>query len=119
MTRKLPSRSALPIPGPLTPRPMAGYEIRSEIDASFGNFWRETSGQLYPQLKMRAEAGLIEETPGIEGVRGKRDVTLLGIPAEPYSAIIRNRLVFPPFPRLTTADPASYVLAGIGDQIPE
>lgn len=73
MKQKPLSRSALPILGLLTWWPMAGYEIRSEIDASLGNFWSESFGQLYPQLKTLADAGLIEETLGAENdTRGKR-----------------------------------------------
>ncbi len=44
----------------LTWRPMTGYEIKREIQASLGNFWSESFGQIYPQLRSLSEAGLIK-----------------------------------------------------------
>ena len=67
------SRTAVPILGLLTWRPMAGYEIRSEIESSLGNFWSESFGQLYPQLRALEEAGLIVEAKvGAADPRNKR-----------------------------------------------
>ena len=54
----------MPILGMLTWRPMAGYEIRQEIQGSIGNFWSESFGQIYPQLRTLSEAGLIKILPG-------------------------------------------------------
>jgi len=56
--------SSMPILGMLTWRPMAGYEIRQEIQGSIGNFWSESFGQIYPQLRILSEAGLIKILPG-------------------------------------------------------
>lgn len=42
---------------------MAGYEIKREIQQSLGNFWSESFGQIYPQLRLLSEAGLIEVVP--------------------------------------------------------
>lgn len=58
MQEKFPS-SAIPILGLLHWKPMTGYDLKKSIDESIGNFWHESPGQLYPQLKKLAEAGLI------------------------------------------------------------
>ncbi len=61
---KLVKSSSIPILGMLTWRSMTGYEIRREIQGSLGNFWSESFGQIYPQLRSLSEAGLIEIVPG-------------------------------------------------------
>lgn len=38
---------------------MTGFEIRSFIDQSVQFFWRESYGQIYPELKRLSEEGLI------------------------------------------------------------
>jgi DNA-binding PadR family transcriptional regulator len=42
--------------------PRNGYQLRAAVQRSVGAFWGVSYGQLYPQLKTLAEAGLIEET---------------------------------------------------------
>lgn len=39
---------------------MTGFEIRSFIDQSIRFFWRESFGQIYPELKRLASDGLIK-----------------------------------------------------------
>lgn len=56
--------SSIPILGLLTWRPMAGYEIKQEIQQSLGNFWSESFGQIYPQLRFLSEVGFVEIVPG-------------------------------------------------------
>ena len=51
--------ASIPILGLLTVRPMSGYDLKKEIEISLNFFWSESFGQLYPQLKMLREAGLI------------------------------------------------------------
>ena len=60
------SRTEQAILGFLTWRPMSGYDIKKAIEASIGNFWRESYGQIYPVLKRLAGAGLVEP----DAVRG-------------------------------------------------
>ncbi len=55
--------SSVPLLGMLTWRPMTGYDLKNEIDGSLGNFWSESFGQIYPQLKALNETGLIEKVP--------------------------------------------------------
>lgn len=53
--------SAIPILGLLTWFPMSGYDLKKHITQSTGYFWHESYGQLYPQLKILCEKGLIRE----------------------------------------------------------
>lgn len=39
---------------------MTGFEIRKVIEGSVRHFWRESFGQIYPELKRLAEEGLIK-----------------------------------------------------------
>jgi DNA-binding PadR family transcriptional regulator len=39
---------------------MTGFEIRKVIEGSVRHFWRESFGQIYPELKTLAEEGLIK-----------------------------------------------------------
>ena len=50
MTTRLTPRTPFAILGVLAMRPMSGAEIRRWLDDRIGNFWRESSGQLYPTL---------------------------------------------------------------------
>ena len=70
--------SAIPILGLLTWFPMSGYDLKKHITESTGNFWHESYGQLYPQLKTLCEMGLIKEcddTP--TGARPKKIYEIL------------------------------------------
>ena len=50
-------------------RPMSGYEIKSLVDNSTRFFWAASYGQIYPELRRLADAGLIE---GDEQSHGNR-----------------------------------------------
>lgn len=45
--------------GLLTWGPMTGYELKSTLESSVGNFWSESFGQIYPELRRLAENGLV------------------------------------------------------------
>lgn len=49
---------------------MTGYEIRRTVEASIGNFWSESFGQIYPALKRLVKDGLAEKVPEVHGGRG-------------------------------------------------
>jgi DNA-binding PadR family transcriptional regulator len=40
----------------------SGYDIHKAIESTFGSFWSESYGQIYPALKRLAAEGLIEPT---------------------------------------------------------
>jgi PadR family transcriptional regulator AphA len=54
------SPTAYVILGMLSWRPMSGYDIKAVVDRSTRFFWAASYGQIYPELRRLAEAGLIE-----------------------------------------------------------
>src|SRR5919112_6158477 len=67
------SPTARVILGMLGLEPMSGYEIKSFVENSTRFFWAASYGQIYPELKRLAEAGLIEGEDQAQGER-KRTV---------------------------------------------
>jgi PadR family transcriptional regulator, regulatory protein AphA len=55
--------------GTLGWRPMSGYEIKSIVDRSTRFFWAASYGQIYPELRRLAAAGLIEGKASPQGGR--------------------------------------------------
>ncbi len=65
--------SAYAILGLLSIEPMAGYDIRRNLEESLSYFWSESYGQIYPTLKRLDSAGLIAPVKqGDAGARRKR-----------------------------------------------
>ena len=56
--------------------PMSGYEIKAFVDNSTRFFWAASYGQIYPELKRLAEAGLIE---GEDRAHGERKRTVYSL----------------------------------------
>jgi PadR family transcriptional regulator AphA len=54
------SPTAYVILGMLSWRPMSGYDIKAIVDKSTRFFWAASYGQIYPELRRLADAGLIE-----------------------------------------------------------
>jgi PadR family transcriptional regulator AphA len=63
------SSTAYVILGMLSWRPMSGYEIKSLVDKSTRFFWAASYGQIYPELRRLAGAGLIEGKASPHGGR--------------------------------------------------
>ena len=63
------SPTAKVILGMLSFGPKSGYEIKALVDRSTRFFWAASYGQIYPELKRLAEAGLIEGTDAPQGDR--------------------------------------------------
>jgi DNA-binding PadR family transcriptional regulator len=63
------SPTAYVILGTLGWRPMSGYEIKSIVDTSTRFFWAVSYGQIYPELRRLAAAGLIEGRASPQGGR--------------------------------------------------
>lgn len=59
--------------GMLRHEPRSGYEIKRTVDNSTRFFWAASYGQIYPELRRLAEAGLVEGEPQATGGR-KRTV---------------------------------------------
>jgi PadR family transcriptional regulator AphA len=54
------SPTAYVILGMLAWRPMSGYDIKATVDHSTRFFWATSYGQIYPELRRLADAGLVE-----------------------------------------------------------
>jgi DNA-binding PadR family transcriptional regulator len=67
------SPTAYVILGMLRHAPRSGYEIKQSVDRSTRFFWAASYGQIYPELRRLAEAGLVEGEPQPTGGR-KRTV---------------------------------------------
>ena len=79
------SPTAYVILGMLSHQPCSGYEIKSYVDDSTRFFWAASYGQIYPELKRLAEAGLIE---GTDAPRGERRRTVYRLTAAGEAALL-------------------------------
>jgi PadR family transcriptional regulator, regulatory protein AphA len=73
------SSTAFVILGLVRNEPRSGYEIKAVVDNSTRFFWAASYGQIYPQLKRLAEAGLVV---GIDSPTGGRRRTVYEITAD-------------------------------------
>jgi len=73
------SATAYVILGLVRERPRSGYEIKAAVDTSTRFFWAASYGQIYPELRRLAEAGLIA---GSEAPTGGRRRTVYEITAD-------------------------------------
>jgi DNA-binding PadR family transcriptional regulator len=72
--------------------PRSGYEIKALVDNTTRFFWAASYGQIYPELKKLAEAGLVE---GSDEPRGERKRTVYAITADGRRAL-KDWLCQPP-----------------------
>ncbi len=89
--------------GLLTIEPMSGYDLGQTIRGSIGQFWNESYGQIYPNLKKLAADGLVSAKA--EKKKGKPDrrvysITKIGrerlanwLAVPPQAEIPRNELL--------------------------
>jgi PadR family transcriptional regulator, regulatory protein AphA len=73
------SPTACVILGMLAWRPMSGYDVKSIVDNSTRFFWAASYGQIYPELRKLADAGLVEGEP--EEGSGRRRIAYRITPA--------------------------------------
>jgi PadR family transcriptional regulator, regulatory protein AphA len=73
------SATAYVILGMIRGEPRSGYEIKGLVDNTTRFFWAASYGQIYPELKRLAEAGLVV---GVETPTGGRRRTVYGITAD-------------------------------------
>jgi DNA-binding PadR family transcriptional regulator len=71
--------TAYVILGMVRKEPRSGYEIKALVDNSTRFFWAASYGQIYPELKRLAEAGLIA---GVDSPTGGRKRTVYAITAD-------------------------------------
>ena len=86
------SPTAYVILGMVSREPRSGYEIKALVDNSTRFFWAASYGQIYPELKRLAEAGMVE---GVDAPRGGRRRTVYAI-TEAGRAALRDWLRQPP-----------------------
>jgi PadR family transcriptional regulator AphA len=73
------SPTAYVILGMVSREARSGYEIKAVVDKSVRFFWAASYGQIYPELKKLAEAGLVE---GADAPTGDRKRTVYAITAD-------------------------------------
>src|ERR1044072_9605861 len=73
------SRTAYVILGLVCNETLCDYEIKAVVESSTRFFWAASYGQIYPELKRLAEAGLVE---GIDASTGDRKRTRYAITAD-------------------------------------
>ena len=86
------SPTAYVILGMVSRTPHSGYEIKALVDNSTRFFWAASYGQIYPELKRLAKAGLVE---GSDAPTGDRKRTVYAI-TEAGGAELRAWLRRPP-----------------------
>lgn len=86
------SSTAYVILGMLRRQERSGYEIKAAVDESTRFFWAASYGQIYPELKRLAKAGLVE---GVDAPRGDRKRTVYRI-TESGEAELKSWLRQPP-----------------------
>jgi DNA-binding PadR family transcriptional regulator len=86
------SPTAKVILGLLSTGPKSGYEIKGLVDRSTRFFWAASYGQIYPELRRLADAGLIE---GSEDPQGGRPRTVYEL-TEYGQAALQSWLGSPP-----------------------
>jgi len=78
------SATAYVILGMVAREPQSGYEIKALVDKTTRFFWAASYGQIYPELRRLAEAGLVR---GIDASRGERKRTVYEITADGRAAL--------------------------------
>ena len=79
--------------GLLTIQPMSGYDLGQLIRTSVGHFWRESYGQIYPNLKRLAAEGLV--TAKTERQKGKPDRRIYSITGKGREQLVKWLAVEP------------------------
>jgi DNA-binding PadR family transcriptional regulator len=78
--------------GMLSTGPKSGYEVKGLVDRSTRFFWAASYGQIYPELRRLAEAGLIEGSEAHQGERRRTEYRLTG----EGERVLRDWLGVPP-----------------------
>jgi DNA-binding PadR family transcriptional regulator len=80
------SPTAYVILGMLSWRPMSGYDVKSMVDSSTRFFWAASYGQIYPELRRLADAGLVAAESGGDGGRRRTPYSLTASGREALTA---------------------------------
>lgn len=86
--------------GVLAEGPASGYEIRQWIEQAIGQFWTESFGQIYPELKRLVDEGLAEPAEDGEGARGRKAYRITAVGRDALGAWLGK----PPRPDLRRSE---------------
>jgi DNA-binding PadR family transcriptional regulator len=81
--------TAASILGFLLHQPMTGFELMNAIENILGDFWNVTKSQIYRELKLLAEQGLVETLAA--GSRDKQPYRITSSGRDAFRAWIRQR----------------------------
>jgi PadR family transcriptional regulator AphA len=84
------SPTAYVILGMVRTEPRSGYEIKSAVDHTTRFFWAASYGQIYPELKRLAEAGLLAASDSPTGGRRRTVYAITDAGAEALRAWLRE-----------------------------
>jgi PadR family transcriptional regulator, regulatory protein AphA len=84
------SPTACVILGMIHKEPRSGYEIKSAVDHTTRFFWAASYGQIYPELKRLAKAGLVAGSDSPTGGRRRTVYEITGGGAEALRAWLRE-----------------------------
>jgi DNA-binding PadR family transcriptional regulator len=104
--------------------PMTGYNLRAWIEATVGDFWSESFGQIYPELRRLAADGLISpaETGSGEGkpyriTAAGRAVLIDWLSRSPQAERVRSELLLKlHFGRFLGTETAAGLISGALDR---
>lgn len=96
MARRI-SSSSQALLGLLTIEPMSGYDLGLNVRASVGHIWSESYGQIYPNLKKLAAAGLVSAKT--ERGKGRPDRNVYSITEKGREQLV-EWLLTPPQPEI-------------------
>jgi PadR family transcriptional regulator, regulatory protein AphA len=96
MARRI-SSSSKALLGLLTIEPMSGYDLGQNVRASVGHIWSESYGQIYPNLKKLAAAGLVSSKT--EKQKSKPDRQIYSITPKGRAQLV-EWLCTPPQPEI-------------------
>src|ERR1700755_2646209 len=80
------SATAYVILGMVRKEPRSGYEIKALVDSSTRFFWAASYGQIYPELRRLAEAGLVAAESADDGGRRRTPYSLTASGREALAA---------------------------------
>ena len=96
MARRI-SSSSQALLGLLTIEPMSGYDLGLNVRASVGHIWSESYGQIYPNLKKLAAAGLVSAKT--ERGKGRPDRNVYSLTEKGREQLV-EWLLTPPQPEI-------------------
>src|ERR671919_235594 len=99
--------------GMLRHEPRSGYQIKRIVDNSTRFFWAASYGQIYPELRRLAKAGLVEGEAQATGARKRTVYRLTGAGRKEKRRLHEQKIA-----RLREVEPKAAAAAASGDPFP-